>query len=123
MSEIVAKLSTGDKINKTELYARVTERLRKQQPKKFDFPGAKVRIASELFSVSEVCNAFIDEIIEALSSGKRVSITGFGSFYVCIHKGHPVQFGGSSSKNVPDYKVCRFLPSNVLNNLIRHKKS
>ena len=73
MSEIVAKLSTGDKINKTELYARVTERLRKQQPKKFDFPGAKVRIASELFSVSEVCNAFISSSVLPLGSGESTA--------------------------------------------------
>lgn len=63
--------------------------------------------------------AFETELVEAVANGERVSFTGFGSYGMKTHKGHPVQFGSGGSR-VEDYKVFRFVPSNVLNRRLRY---
>ena len=101
------------KVNKEEFLARVTTRLQEASSSGAD-SGAKQKD----FSVPEVCDAMLAEIEHIVGSGGRLSLTGFGSFYAQMHKGHPVQFGGTVKK-VHDYPVFKFSASNVLNKKLR----
>lgn len=103
------------KVNKEELMERVLLRLRPEVP---DAGDASQRMKE--FSVTEVCDAMLSEITDIVDAGNRLSLTGFGSFYAQVHRGHPVQFGGAS-KTVGDYRVFKFSASNVLNRRLRGK--
>lgn len=61
-------------------------------------------------------DAMIAEMKEMMCQGKRVTLTGFGSFFMAKHKGHPVQF---NKDGVDDYVVFKFSSSNVLNKKFR----
>ena len=69
-------------------------------------------------SIASVYNSMVKVAEEVAVSGKELSLTGFGRFYLQRHKGHPVQFGTPSEK-VHDYVVYKFSASNVLNNKLR----
>lgn len=69
-------------------------------------------------TVTRVYTAMINEIQNIVCSGTSLSLTGFGTFYLQKHKGHPVQFEGKSTR-VPDYWVFKFSASDVLNTRIR----
>lgn len=99
------------KVNKKELFERVACRLASESKGE---AGTKART----YTIPDVCEAFLDEIIHAVECGERASLTGFGSFYAQTHRGHPVQFG-SSAKKVSNYQVFKFAPSNVLNRRLR----
>ena len=71
-----------------------------------------------LAAVSAVYGSMMKVAEEVAVSGKELSLTGFGRFYLQRHKGHPVQFGTPSEK-VRDYVVYKFSASNVLNNKLR----
>lgn len=68
--------------------------------------------------VRKVYYAMIAEIEWIAQNEDKLTLTGFGTFYVQRHKGHPVQFG-TRSTNVSDYLVFKFSASNVLNKRIR----
>lgn len=68
--------------------------------------------------VNNVCDAAIEETKDIVERGDTLSITGFGSFAVQKHKGHPVQFG-DSSLTVRPYSVFRFSPSHVFSRRLR----
>lgn len=68
--------------------------------------------------VKTVYNAFVDEIRSVVCQGKDLSLTGFGSFSLKKHKGHPVQFEAKTDK-VKDYVVLKFAASDVLMSNIR----
>lgn len=61
-------------------------------------------------------DAMMAEMKEMMRQGKRVTLTGFGSFFMAKHKGHPVQF---NKDEVHDYVVFKFSSSNVLNKKFR----
>lgn len=63
-------------------------------------------------------NAIVDSIADLTANGYELSLTGFGTFSVKVHKGHPVQFT-SKSVNVNDYAVLKFSASDVLNKRLR----
>lgn len=71
-----------------------------------------------LNTVKSVYNAIINEIRVVICSGKDLSLTGFGTFMLKKHKGHPVQFEAKSDK-VKDYVVLKFAASDVLMSHIR----
>lgn len=73
----------------------------------------------ELGLVKTVYTALVDEIRVTVCRGEDLSLTGFGSFTLKKHKGHPVQFEAKSDK-VKDYVVLKFAASDVLMSNIRH---
>lgn len=68
--------------------------------------------------MTEAYNAIVEGIHDVVASGQTLSLTGFGSFYLQRHKGHPVQFEGNVS-NVDDYVIFKFSASDVLNKRFR----
>lgn len=68
--------------------------------------------------VGVVCDAAIEETKDIVMRGDCLAITGFGTFSVQKHKGHPVQFGDGSMAVRP-YSVFKFSPSNVFSRKLR----
>lgn len=68
--------------------------------------------------VHTVYDAFVNEIRESVCEGHDVSLTGFGTFTLKRHKGHPVQFEAKTDM-VRDYVVLKFAASDVLITRIR----
>lgn len=69
--------------------------------------------------ITDAYNAIVAGIHDVVASGQTLSLTGFGSFYLQRHKGHPVQFEGRSS--VGDYVIFKFSASDVLNKRFRQE--
>ncbi len=69
-------------------------------------------------AVRDVFDAMIDEGKTVLCSGGELSLSGFGTFSLREHKGHPVQFE-AKTEAVNDYIVLKFSPSDVLMAKIR----
>lgn len=65
----------------------------------------------------QVYDAMIDELIELVRNGHRVTLTGFGRFYMQEHKGHKVQFAKEGS--VADYAVLKFSQNRDLGKKLR----
>lgn len=93
------KTSDTNKVNKNEFLERIS--------KKNNIPLADVK---------RVYNAIIDEFKVVMCSGSELSLTGFGTFSMKKHRGHPVQF---DSKAIDDYMVLKFTASDVLMTKIR----
>jgi nucleoid DNA-binding protein len=72
-----------------------------------------------LEDITDAYNAIVNGIHDVVASGRTLSLTGFGSFYLQRHKGHPVQFEGRS--NVEDYVIFKFSASDVLNKRFRQE--
>lgn len=72
-----------------------------------------------LEDITDAYNAIVSGIHDVVASGRTLSLTGFGSFYLQRHKGHPVQFEGRS--NVEDYVIFKFSASDVLNKRFRQE--
>lgn len=70
-------------------------------------------------NITKAWNAIEKELHDQLAAGKTVSLTGFGSFYLQNHKGHPVQFEGRAA--IQDYIVMKFSTSDVLNKRFRNE--
>ena len=93
------------KINKNEFLKSVAEKTNK--------PVSEVR---------DIYDAIVDEIQVVVCAGQGLSLTGFGTFALKSHKGHPVQFEAKSDK-VQDYVVLKFTASDVLMSRIRNGSS
>ncbi|WP_110588076.1 HU family DNA-binding protein [Microbacterium suaedae] len=71
--------------------------------------------------VQQAYDAIIDEVIDLVQSGNRVTLTGFGKFYPQEHKGHVAQTNFTqerqrgATKEVPDYKVLKFSATREVN--------
>lgn len=91
-----------DKVNRAEFLARVSKHT-----------GVRKEI------VVSVYNGIVDELVDVMIGGNQLLLTGFGSFYLQKHKGHPVQFSGGSD-SVTDYDVLRFSPSNIVTKRVRN---
>lgn len=111
-------MNKSNKVNKDEFLERVTARLQSQHT----VDEMAARGSCHLFTVREMYEAMIEEVKDIVRVGDRLSLTGFGSFYSQLHRGHPVQFGGKQ-KNVQDYQVFKFSASNVLNRELRQEDS
>lgn len=92
---------TTEKIRKSELCAKVAA----------SCDGVSKKLVTTIY------DAFIAEIYKAAAEGKVVSLTGFGSFYLTKHKGHPVRCDKGLS--ISDYVLFKFSTSNVLNSKFR----
>lgn len=99
------------KLNRDELLGRVAARLARSGIMDGDEKAC-------LEMVHIWYEAYETEVVESVARGEKVSLTGFGSYCLRTHKGHPVQFGTVESR-VDDYQVFRFVPSNVLNRRVR----
>lgn len=105
----------AQKMNRDELLGRVARRLMEAGVADGD-EKACLELTHMWYEAYET------ELVGAVAEGGRVSFTGFGSYCMKSHKGHPVQFGSGESR-VEDYQVFRFVPSNVLNRRLRHMKA
>jgi nucleoid DNA-binding protein len=63
-------------------------------------------------TVNSVYEGILDELLDAVSHGETVALTGFGRFYRQTHRGHKVHFGQSE---VDDYSVLKFSASRIVN--------
>lgn len=68
--------------------------------------------------VSDVYDAAMAEIMEVVSRGDRLILTGFGSFERQWHKGHPVRFTKNGDTRVDDYSVLKFSATRQTNQRI-----
>lgn len=62
--------------------------------------------------VSEVYDALLEVLMEAVRAEETVVLFGFGRFYRQFHKGHKAGFG---REDVDDYVVLKFSASRILN--------
>lgn len=90
------------KINKHDFIERVAQKC--SVPKK---------------TVQLVYDTAVDEMCDSVCHGEELSFTGFGSFALKKHKGHPVQFDAKND-TVKDYMVLKFSPSDILMKRIRN---
>lgn len=86
----------------------------------------------EMDSVNRVYDAIINEIKDTVCSGRKLSLTRFGTFSLREHKGHPVQYDfskfekpsenpDSEAKSISDYVVFKFDVSAVFMNQVREQ--
>lgn len=76
----------------------------------------------EYDEVLDVYDAIVEGIKSVVRQGQRLTLTGFGTFYLAKHKGHPVQFEGKDGGGeVNDYVVFKFSSSDVLNKQFREE--
>lgn len=71
-----------------------------------------------LSDVRVIYDAIVDGVKNVVCNGQDLSLTGFGTFSLKKHKGHPVQFEAKSD-TVQDYVVLKFAASDVLMSKIR----
>ena len=69
--------------------------------------------------VSTVYESIIATLVDAVTDGEIVELTGFGSFRKQYHQGHKVRFGRSS---IGAYTVMRFKASRATNRRINVSK-
>lgn len=55
--------------------------------------------------------AFLATLLGEVRAGRRVNLTGFGSFFWKQRKGHPVHFGHQAGARIEDYQVLKFQAS------------
>lgn len=60
------------------------------------------------------------QIVEIVKDGKEAFFTGFGSFKLQKHKGHPVQFK-SNDTEIKDYVTLKFSASSNMNSRLREE--
>lgn len=80
---------------------------------------AKKTLISEL-NIETVLNSFLSEVKDSLKKGKRVTLTGFGTFLVRKRKKrtqHDIASGGIIT--VPAHKLVGFVPGLPLKRLVK----
>lgn len=71
-------------------------------------------------SVKEIIETAIDEIITSLKKGKKVSLVGFGSFFVKKRKGRRgVNPRTGKEIKIKDVKIARFKPGKRLKEAVK----
>lgn len=76
------------------------------------------RTNMQVEEVRYVYDSMCEEMQSIILEGKELSLTGFGTFTLRRHKGHPVQFDAKGG-SIKDYVVLKFVPSVVLVSKIR----
>lgn len=78
------------------------------------------RTGFALSDVKSVYDALLDEVIDKSVEGNTVVLNGFGTFYVQLHKGHPIRFESFRHKGaIEDYLVFKFSASHSMNDKLR----
>lgn len=109
----------GDAIKHKELVKETDVINTKRKINKNEFLSAVAKRAGvSLSTVKTVYKAFVEELKNVVCHGYDLSLTGFGSFILKKHKGHPVQFE-AKTETVKDYVVLKFAASDVLMTDIR----
>lgn len=95
--------SVDERVNKREYVKGIARRA-----------GVPVRVASLVYE------AAIEELIEIVSRGNSLTLTGFGRFYPQEHKGHLVRVGfgkgvSGVTSDVDDYTVLKFTATKAMN--------
>ncbi|GAA1916960.1 hypothetical protein GCM10009775_06750 [Microbacterium aoyamense] len=68
----------------------------------------------------QVYDALIEELIELVAKGNKVTLTGFGRFYPQEHKGHRVRFADDDgSSQIDDYTVLKFSATRAVNRAVQ----
>ncbi|WP_439593529.1 HU family DNA-binding protein [Microbacterium sp.] len=68
----------------------------------------------------QVYDAIIEELIELVSKGNKVTLTGFGKFYPQEHKGHRVRFADvDGPSQIDDYTVLKFSATRAVNRSVQ----
>ena len=62
----------------------------------------------------------MDAIRDLVAGGVKLSLSGFGVFYLQTHRGHPVRFQAAGDRT-ESYLVFKFSASNTLNKFVRDK--
>ena len=70
--------------------------------------------------IRTIYESMIDVAGSILCKHQDLSLTGFGTFSLQTHKGHPVQFRKNEKNTVDDYVVLKFAVSDVLISKIRN---
>lgn len=62
-------------------------------------------------------DAIIEEILDLVGKGNRVTLTGFGRFYPQEHKGHKVRFADADGgkREIENYAVLKFSATRAVN--------
>lgn len=94
------------RVNRREYVSRLARRA-----------GVPVRVASAVY------DAAVEELLEIVSSGDSLTLTGFGKFYPQEHKGHRVRIAGSDGfgegfSDIDDYAVLKFSATRAVNRRI-----
>jgi DNA-binding protein HU-beta len=80
--------------------------------------GLPLRVAQQAY------DAMIDELLDLVAQGNRVTLTGFGKFYLQEHKGHRVQFADPDGKSeIDDYAVLKFSATRAVNRSVKAPRS
>lgn len=74
----------------------------------------------DIDTTRKVYEAFIDALVDKLMDGYRIGLTGFGTFYLQRHKGHPVQFDDKKTA-IDDYNVMKFSASGLIKRRLNKK--
>ena len=71
--------------------------------------------------VEETINVFLDEVINQLSAGQKVNLTGFGIFEAKERKGRPGVNPRNPSERieVPSVRVAKFRPGKTLKEAVK----
>lgn len=69
--------------------------------------------------VKNIIDTFLSSIEDGLKANNVVTISGFGTFKVEVHKGHPIQFKGGVKQFIDDYPVLKFNVSKVMKDSLR----
>lgn len=102
----------GGRVNKSDFLNRVSTRT-----------GVPLQVATDMYE------AIIEEILDVVSAGDSLILTGFGKFYHQEHKGHRVQTvnqegklaGTDEPEVVADYAVLKFSATRTINRRIGGK--
>lgn len=95
------------------------EKVKTKKINKGEFVSITAKAAGlSVDQMSLALDAILSNIPELAKQGVEISFMNFGKFYVQVHKGHPVRFG-KDRKNIEDYPVFKFSPSNVLSEKLR----
>lgn len=85
--------------------------------------GVAARSGVSVRTADAVYNAIIAEIFDAVEDGKRLTLRGFGKFFVQTHKGHRVTKIDDNGNaldlgTIADYPVLKFSSTRTVNRLI-----
>ncbi|MBV0894663.1 HU family DNA-binding protein [Microbacterium sp. NC79] len=102
----------GARVSKREFIKRVARRA-----------GVPTRVAALVYE------ATVEEILDTVSDGKRLTLTGFGKFFLQRHKGHRVTTIGDRAEGatdlgeIADYSVLKFSATRAVNKDVGYRLS
>lgn len=102
---------SNEKMNKDVFAKQVAEELAKSQ-------NIHTKITPDM--VKEIWDTMVAVILRNIKEGRKILLTGFGSFFLQKHAGHSVQFKNTDDK-INGYVNIKFAASNKLNRELREE--